>query len=88
MVTHVTLLGHFPRPGPELRGARGIAPGVAGGWRGVERETIAVVSDCGRKRLRAQAIASWNRAGRFVTGVKRKRLRAEIEPDHNLYYTD
>ena len=57
-VTHVTLPGHFPRPGPDLRGARGIAPGVAGGRRGVERETIVGISDCGRKRLRAQVIAS------------------------------
>ena len=83
-VTHMMLPGHFPRPGPDLGGARGIAPGVAGGQRGVERETIAGVSD----GLRAQAIMSWNRAGRFVTGVKCKWLRAEIEPDHNLYYTD
>ena len=30
-VTHVTLPGHFPRPGPDLGGARGIATGVAGG---------------------------------------------------------
>ena len=58
-VTHVTLPGHFPRPGPDLRGARGIAPGVAGGRRGVERETIAGAgaNDCGRKRLQAQTIA-------------------------------
>ena len=54
VVTHVTLLGHFPCPGPYLGGARGIAPGVAGGRRGVEREMIAGISD----GLRAQAIAS------------------------------
>ena len=53
VVTHVTLPGHFPRPGPDLRGARGIATGVAGGRRGVERETIAGVNNCGRKRSRA-----------------------------------
>ena len=52
-VTHVTLPGHFPRPGPDLGGARGIATGVAGG-RGVQRKTIAGVSDRGRKRSQAE----------------------------------
>ena len=44
-VTHVTLPGHFPRPGLDSGGARGIATGVAGGRRGVQRETIVGVSD-------------------------------------------